>query len=107
MPSGVGYVAIGPVSVSCNKRAAACVGEQLSTAQLWHWKGSDSPRGGGGTAIHITYHKCAHTHTHTHARTGTLVTKSLMTAVSGPLTVASAGNALVSLDVFALQASGE
>jgi len=39
------------------------------------------------------------------ASVGTLVAKSLMTAVSGPVSYASSSNALVSLDVFALQAS--
>lgn len=34
---------------------------------------------------------------------GTLVAKSLMTAVAGPLTYNTPNNALVSLDVFALQ----
>ncbi|KAJ9517374.1 hypothetical protein QJQ45_016739 [Haematococcus lacustris] len=36
---------------------------------------------------------------------GTLVAKSLATAISGPITYSQAGSALVSLDVFALQAS--
>eukprot|EP00197_Chlamydomonas_leiostraca_P001982 CAMPEP_0202856918 /NCGR_PEP_ID=MMETSP1391-20130828/38_1 /ASSEMBLY_ACC=CAM_ASM_000867 /TAXON_ID=1034604 /ORGANISM="Chlamydomonas leiostraca, Strain SAG 11-49" /LENGTH=276 /DNA_ID=CAMNT_0049535635 /DNA_START=65 /DNA_END=895 /DNA_ORIENTATION=+ len=39
------------------------------------------------------------------ASVGTLVAKTLATAVSGPFTVQQGGNALVSLDVFALQAS--
>ncbi|KAJ9517631.1 hypothetical protein QJQ45_025031 [Haematococcus lacustris] len=39
------------------------------------------------------------------ASVGTLVAKSLATAISGPITYSQAGSALVSLDVFALQAS--
>jgi hypothetical protein len=36
---------------------------------------------------------------------GTLVGKTLITAINGPLTVQNANTGLVSLDVFALQAS--